>query len=112
MTVFSIVLTIWTFDQLGSLFILGHHVHIVPKSLRQRIDEFISYLLSKKQIGLVSKQGFRFMHGSLKIRVLYGFACVWKVVADVLKIMASLACEGKIKFKFGKSRDFPSSCSH
>ena len=50
------------------LFIMGHHVQSVPKSLKLRIDKFRSYLLSKKQIGLVSKLGFNFMHRSLKIR--------------------------------------------
>ena len=58
LTDFSIALVIWTFDELGSLFFMGHHVHDTTKSLKLRIDEFRNYVLSKKQIGLASKLGF------------------------------------------------------
>ena len=82
---------------------MGHHVHCVAKRLKLRIDEFEGYLMSKKQVGLSMKLGYDFVHGYLKVRVLHDFSCVWKVAADWLKIMTSLACEGKRKFNFEKS---------
>ena len=99
------------FDQFESLFIMRHHIHNVPKSLKLKIDKFRNYLLNKKQIGLVSKLGFDFVHDYLKIRVLHGFVCVWKVVAKFLKIMASLACEEK-RIQVWKIKALLSMCSH
>ena len=109
---FSIALVIWTFDQLGSLFIMGHHFHSVPKSLKLRIDVFKSYLLSKKQIGLVSKLRFGFMHGFLKIRVLKCFACARKGVESLWMILKSVTCGRKRKIRYEKSRHLLSTCSH
>ena len=102
--VFCVTIVTWTFDQFESLFKVWHYVHCVPKNLKLIIDEFESYLMNKKQISLGNKLGYGFVHGYLKIRVLHDFACVWKVVVDWLKITTRLACEGKKKFKFGKSK--------
>ena len=69
-TVFMLVFITSNFDQVGGLFKMGHHVHHVFQSLKPRIDEFKSYLLSRKQFGLYSKLGFGFVHVSMEIRVL------------------------------------------
>ena len=69
-----LVLVTRIFDQVGSLFNRGYHVHHVSKSLKPKIDEFRSYLLIKKKFGLDIKLDFGFMHGSFKIRVLQSFS--------------------------------------
>ena len=58
--------------------------------------------MNEKQVIFDSKLSYSFVYDYLKIRVLHGFAYVWKVAADRLKIMISLACKGKRKFKFEK----------
>ena len=78
--IFMLVVITWIFDQVEGLFKMGHHVHHVFKSFKQRIDEFRSYLLSKKQFGLDNKLGFDFVHKSMDIRVLQYFVSYWKGV--------------------------------
>ena len=80
--VFSVVVVTWTFDLFGNFKMKEQGIHCVPKGLKLRIDQFECCLMSKKQVGLGSNLGYGFVHGYLMIRVLYGFACFWKVVAD------------------------------
>ena len=65
---------------------MGHHVHSVSKSLKLRIDEFRSYLLSKKRIGLGNKLGFGFVRESMKIKVLQYFVSTAKGVANLVDV--------------------------